>query len=209
MQRMAQEATDRFYFKLSNNVSLLNLFTRNSGMMVRAYAGEGSAAIDADDEIAGIQAMSDGSVPFSYGKGFGINSQSKNKALAWAFIKFLLSDETQLSSISAMDIPVNNKARDEKLELIFSGIFGNIRMGPGGGGGRTEEIVLNAQQRQSLENYKAAVERLSDNINSFVVQDTSVNDMIASEVQYYFDGSRTAQEVARVLQNKVDLYLNE
>jgi hypothetical protein len=33
--------------------------------------------------------------------------------------------------------------------------------------------------------------------------------MIAQEVQYYFGGSRTAEEVARVLQNKADLYLNE
>jgi hypothetical protein len=70
-------------------------------------------------------------------------------------------------------------------------------------------MSLNAQQLEGLENYRTAVEKLSDSINTFVIQDTSVNDMIASEVQYFFDGSRTAQEVARVLQNKVDLYLNE
>jgi multiple sugar transport system substrate-binding protein len=157
-----------------------------------------SPGIDDDDEIAGIQANADGSVPFSFNQGFGINSQSKNKALAWAFIKFLLSKEMQLSTnLINTGLPLNNAARAEKAELAFSGTLA----GPG--------TAMNDQQRRAMENYKAAVESLSDSINCYVVQDTSLNDMIAQEVQYYFGGSRTADEVARVLQNKADLYLSE
>ena len=93
--------------------------------------------------------------------------------------------------------PVNNKAREETAELAFMGMF------------RNSNGVLNDQQRQALTQYKAAVEKISDSINCFVPEDTSLNDMIASEVQYYFSGSKNADEVARVLQNKADLYLNE
>jgi len=197
MQR-SMTPTDRYYFKLNGNVSLMGQFTRSSGMMLRMMTMGVNPAIDEDDEIAGIQANADGSVPFGFNQGFGINSQSKNKETAWAFIKFLLSKEMQLSTnLMSFGFPINNAARAEKAELSFTGsLF-------------SQSAVLSDQQRQVLERYKAAVEKLSDNINSFVVQDASINDMIAQEVQYYFGGSRTAAEVARVLQNKADLYLSE
>ena len=125
---------------------------------------------------------------------FGINSQSRNKETAWAFLKFLLSKEMQLST-NPYIYSLNNEARKEKAELVFSQMFPS----------RTP----NEQQRQALEAYKAAVEKLSDSINFYAVRDTSVNDMIIAEAQYFFDGSRNADEVARVLQNKASLYLSE
>jgi multiple sugar transport system substrate-binding protein len=191
------EPTDRFYFKQNNTLNLLSQFTRSLGIVNRMMVGGTVMSIDTDDEIAGIQANADGSVPFTYSRAFGINSQSKNKETAWAFLKFLLSTEMQASgNIMTAGFPINNKAREETAELAFSGMFRN-------------STALNEQQRQALTQYKAAVERLSDSINCFVAQDSSLNDMIASEVQYYFGGSKNADEVARVLQNKADLYLNE
>ena len=198
MQRAASVPTDRFFFKLNSNFSLVSRFSRGSGRIIRMEAG-GAPGIEEDDEIAGIEAIAGGLIPFRYNQGYGINAQSKNKAAAWAFLKFLLAEEMSLSTgLNAMGLPLNNKAREEKAELIFSGAFMGLSGAP-----------LNAQQRQGLENYKNAAEKLSDSINTFVIQDTSVNDMIAAEVQYFFSNSRTAEEVARVLQNKVDLYLNE
>ena len=197
-QRSMEAPTDRFYFKQYNAINLLSLFTRKLGIMVRMAEGGMAAGIDSDDEIAGIEANADGSVPFTFSNGYGINSRSKNKLTAWAFLKFLLSKEMQLSTnILNMSLPVNNEARAEKAGLTFAGFFRNS-------GG-----VLNEQQREALEDYKATVETLSDKINSFVIRDSSLNDMIAQEVRYFFDGSRTAEEVARILQNKADLYLSE
>jgi multiple sugar transport system substrate-binding protein len=195
---MGGAPADRFYFKQYNAVNLRSLFTRSLGMMLRFAEGGMAMGIDTDDEIAGIQANADGSVPFTYSRGFGINSQSKNKETAWAFLKFLLSGEIQGSAdMLTSGFPLNNKAREETAALAFSGMF------------RNSNGVLNDQQSQALINYRAAVERLSDNVNCFVLLDASLNDMIAQEVQYYFGGSRTAEEVSRVLQNKADLYLNE
>ena len=194
MQRGMQTPTDRYFFKLNGNVSLLGQFTRGAGTMMRMMTGGTSAAVDENDEIAGIQANADGKIPFDFNQGFGINSRSKNRETAWAFIKFLLSREMQLSThIMSFGLPLNNEARAEKAALSFAGLSPN----------------LNEQLRQNLDRYKAAVEKLSDSINAYIVKDTSISDMIAQEVQYYFSGSRTANEVARVLQNKADLYLGE
>jgi len=197
-QRTAVSPTDRFYFKQYSAVNLLSRFARNFGIIRRMAEGGMAMGVDTDDEIAGIQANAGGSVPFTYSRAFGINSRSKNKETAWAFLRFLLSREMQVSADTLSgSFPVNNEAREESLELSFSGMF------------RNSNGVLSEQQRRGLEDYKTAVETLSDRINSFVIEDTSVNDMIAQEARYFFEGSRTAEETARVLHNKVDLYLNE
>jgi multiple sugar transport system substrate-binding protein len=198
MQGAAAEA-DRYFFKWNDNFHLFSQFTR--GIMNRRMLVEGGytarSATD-HDEIAGIEVNADGTVPFEYSRAFAINSRSKNKELAWAFIKFLLSEDMQLSTaFSPSSLPLHNSARSQKAELLFSGAF----MGRG--------EPLDANQRAALEKYIAAVETLSDRINSFTVRDTLIDDTINAEAQYFFNGSRTAAEVARVLQGKVDLYLNE
>jgi ABC-type glycerol-3-phosphate transport system substrate-binding protein len=199
MLRTAMTPTDRFFFKLNNNISLLSQFTRGTGMrMMMARSGAVGGVTD-DDEIAGIAALSDGTVPFTRGKAFGISAQSKNKALAWAFLKYLLQTESQLSSaFSAGDLPLNNQARREKAELIFSG-------STGGNAGQP----LSDQMRGRMERYREAVETLSDSINTMELRDRAIDDMIEAETRYFLDGSRSPEEVARVLQNKTDLYLNE
>jgi len=200
MRRGMEGPTDRFFFKQYNSANLLSQFLRSLGAMNRMMAGGTAMGIDTDDKIAGIQANADGSVPFSYRRAFGINSQSKNKETAWAFLKYLLSGEAQDPTGLMAGFHLNNKVREETAGLAFSAFLGR----PGNSDG-----VLNEQQSQALTQYKAAVEKMSDSINCFVVRDTSLNEMISSEVQYYFDGSKTADDVAKVLQNKADLYLNE
>jgi multiple sugar transport system substrate-binding protein len=194
MRQVMSDPTDRFYFKLNSTINLISQFGRDAGIRLGTMTSGTAWAIDSDDGIAGIQANADGSVPFRYSQAYGINSQSKNKETAWAFMKFLLSKEMQLST-NPYSLSLNNEAREEKAGLVFS------QSNP--------SRALNEQQRQAIEAYKAAVEKLSDSINSFAVRDTSVNDMIIAEAQYYFDGSRNADEVARIIQNKADLYLSE
>ena len=195
-RQITEANSERFFFKSGMSFDIMNQFYRKSGM--ESWGGGGYGGIEDDDEIAGIRALNDGTVPFNDYYGFGINSQSKNKALAWAFLKFLLSEEMQLSVNMYIGYPLNNKAREERMELFYTGALWGI-----------PADILNDRQRQGLQDYKATVEKLSDSINTFLIKDTNINDMIAAEVKYFFNGLRTADEVARVLQNKADLYLSE
>ena len=198
MRQAADAQRDRFFFKLNNNFSLASQYMRSTGRMLMMFSAGSVMSNDDDDKIAGIQANADGSVPYRFNQAFGINSASKNKETAWAFIKFLLSREMQLSTnLNAMGLPVNNEARAEKSEMVFAGSV----MGMSG--------VLNEQSRQSLNEYLAVMESFSDSINSYDMRDTHISDMIASDVQFFIDGSRSADEVAKVLQNKVNLYFSE
>jgi hypothetical protein len=196
LRQAGAEESERCFFKIRSNDSLASHFSRGTG---RRMMTEGGGEVrDAAEEIAGIAADAGGRVPFGYNQGYGISSGSKNKALAWAFIKFLLGEEMQLSTaLRSSALPINNKAREQKAGLVFSGAF----MG--------RETPPDAGLEAALEKYIAATEELSDQINFFPVRDTTINDMISVEAQYFFSGAKTAAEAASVLQNKADLYLNE
>lgn len=82
------------------------------------------------------------------------------------------------------------------------------------------EILLTSimeQQGQSLkethfeaiDKYNETVEKLSDQIETYIIKDTLINDIISTEIRYFFEGTKTSEEVSDILQNKVNLYLNE
>lgn len=196
LQGKPQEQTERYVFKPKSVFSLLSQMSKTSGLNIMFGVAGSMGGIEDDDKIAGIQGDNSGHVQFDFQQGYGINAGSDNKATAWAFLKFLLSEEMQLSSKSLL--PLNNEARAQKAELFVTGAF------MGGG-----KIELDENQKAMLGQYIDTVEKLSDSINSYRIEDTVINDMIAAEVSYFFNGSKTAEEVANVLQNKVDLYLNE
>jgi multiple sugar transport system substrate-binding protein len=192
------QETDRYFFKLNSNFALINQFNRGSGRRMIIRSAGSINSIEDDDEIAGVRANAGGFVPFRFSQVYGIKAHSKNKGTAWEFLKFLLSEEMQSSAaLLPQTLPINNRARAEKAELVFSGAVI----------GRMQELDEN--QREVLEKYKAAVETLSDQINRYVIEDTVINDMIALEAEYFFGGTKTAAESAAALQNKVNLYLNE
>jgi ABC-type glycerol-3-phosphate transport system substrate-binding protein len=194
--------TGRTYFKRNGNYSLINQVIRQFPTAMSIMGSQSYFNIDTDDEIAGIQAIAEGLVPFTYWQGFGINSQSENKAVAWAFIKYLLSYEIQVSNLWGIGLCINNEARAERAEI---NLFGAMLDDTGIAFGSQERQYLN----EFLEEYKATVEKLSDSINTLIVKDTSLNDMIQPELRYFFDGTRSADEIARVLQNRTTLYLSE
>ena len=212
------QPTERFYFKPKNNFSLQQHFNRNSGrrMNVMIMDAGSSLGIEDDDEIAGAQADAMGRVPFTFQYGYAINSASKNQQTAWAFIKFLLSEEMQLSTgINSLGLPLHNAAREQKAELSLSGAFMSTGMSRPGGQDQgqqnppPEPEPLDEAQRQVLAQYLAATEQLSDLINAYAIHDIVIDDMISAESQYFFDGVKSAEEVATTLQSKVELYLNE
>ncbi len=199
MMRRADEApADRFFFKPKDAFNLLSLFTRGLGIKMTAMAEGGTMAVGDDDEIAGIAASANGAIPFTYEQAYGINANSHNKETAWAFLKFLLSEEMQLNTnLMPTALPLRNSAREKKAETVLTSAVGRQ-------GESVSENHLSA-----IIQYNRAVEALSDQINTYAFTDTVISDMIAAEVAYFFEGSKTAGEVAATLQSKVSLYLNE
>lgn len=159
--------------------------------------------ISKTSKIGGLVESDSGKKSLEILHGFVMNSNSKNKETAWEFIKFMASEEVQ-TSLNLYGMPVNNKAGERKAKEVISSMTGNPNMDTG-----SDSIKLTKEQATSYENYMKAINDLSGSLNNVMIKDSTIEQIVQSEVKYFYDGTKTAQEVADNLQNKVQLYLNE
>lgn len=138
--------------------------------------------------IAAQWKQADGKVHLSpyFARDFGINSQSKNKALAWEFLRFLLSDEVQtLPSFPYAGI--NKKGLRERVEAYCD---------------------ADNLQGQSDEMLKMISDWLTQ-INGYRMEDTDLIQIGDAILMDFMDGSLTAEETVREAKFRLEQYLSE
>lgn len=72
-----------------------------------------------------------------------------------------------------------------------------------------ENLVLTPEQEKVLEEYLKMVEKYSSMLNTFHIQDSNVTAIVDAEMKNFFNGSKSAEEAARIIQNRAGLYLSE
>ncbi|SKC40100.1 extracellular solute-binding protein [Maledivibacter halophilus] len=136
---------------------------------------------------------------------YGINSNTKHKEEAWEFIKFLLSEEVQ-SYKMLYGIPINKNARENKIQHNFEEAkdsteeFGNIY-----GYNVTEPLKIQNQFKNNIEKINEIVPKLN-NCNTYDIQ---IQKVLNEEIKNFFNGNKSAEETAKIIQRKVEMYLNE
>lgn len=121
---------------------------------------------------------------------FGITESSRNKELAWEFMKYVLSDEIQ-SSPSVPGLAVNRKGFEASAKKYLT-VY-------------TEGTGASV----SLEDYKGLLEQWVNKINKCNIKDPVITQYFFEENTKFFDGLQSAEQTAQILQNKVTQYLNE
>lgn len=121
-----------------------------------------------------------------------INSASENKDLAWEFIRYLLSDQVQMSP-SFHGPAVSRKG----LEAVAARYYAFYKEGNDGAGFGSEA------------EYKAILESWMKQINGCDTMDSSITDLIDEENSKYFSGRQTAEDTARRLKRQLEQYFNE
>jgi multiple sugar transport system substrate-binding protein len=160
------------------------------------------------DQIVGLLTNDAGEAAYRNFQAYGMNANSQNKGLAWAFIKFMLREDMQQSS-NIIGLPVNNAAYIDKakLDLIHmpNYVFGENNSYT------LEGFLENTDEKyvQAYEDYIACLNRFADSLDYFPATDSTVNAMVASEAALFLSGSKSAEDVADALQNMVQLYLDE
>lgn len=197
---------EKFFFKSKSNNSLREEVLREErvkdGFQSFSFGGGITPGDEQNDKILGLLSGHNGNKSIQYFNALGINSNSSNKALAWAFLKYLLSEEIQSDpQMMIIGLPVNNAAREELALKIITSNYGNEAS--------SEAKSLTAEQEKLVKRYADTVESLSDALNYWPIQDDTVKEMIHKETSRFFDGSSSSGEVAEALQKKVELYLNE
>lgn len=118
---------------------------------------------------------------FSFGTAFSIISGSKNVEEAWEFIRFCLSTEQQRSVREGM--PVNSRVLQERID---------------------ERI----ESKEITETDAQCFYELLDE-TEWVRASPEITDIFSEEISACFEGNRQVEEAAKMIQNRLNLFLAE
>jgi multiple sugar transport system substrate-binding protein len=154
--------------------------------------------LPSDNEAKGTQFTS--SLPLA------INSKSANKKEAWEFVKYLLSDEMQ-SARELSGIAVNKNGAKAQIDFLKT-----LGTGGEGGSGKGMKLMINGKAmavEPATEQDVTAMEKVLNNISVYAESDMKITTIVTEETAPFFQGQKSAEEVAKVIQNKVSTYLQE
>jgi multiple sugar transport system substrate-binding protein len=134
-----------------------------------------------------------------------INNKSPNKLEAWEFVKFLLSPEMQ-SAVELGGIAVNKQGAQAQLDELR-------KIGQSQGGlKRQVRLMVDGKPfspKPATEAEIARIEKAIADIRGYSENDPKITAIVAAETAPFFQGSKSAEDVAKIIQNKVSTYLQE
>ena len=137
-----------------------------------------------------------------------ISSVSKMKAGAWSFLEYFLQEECV--DVTDFQMPSYVKNLEAEMQEAMKVEYIKDEQGNTIEKEKTEysqgsfEAVIYAATKEETEGF---YELLSSATRQSV--DSEIWDMIYEETRPFFDGTKTASEVAEIIQNRVSLYLQE
>jgi len=136
--------------------------------------------------LAGVMGSDNGEALFSISLGFGINANSQNQQTAWEFLRFLSNEAMRQVLTVNPGLPIHIGALEER-------------------------AVRLANTTAEAELYTALVSYLTSQLSTSFELNTNIlmTEMVMAEAAEFFNGSRTADEVARTLQSRISLFLSE
>jgi len=161
-----------------------------------------------------------------------ISAKSKNQDAAWQFLRTFLTEDyfTGNQGRFYYGLPLNKNVLQAQLEMEKTPLKerpeseqGNIigrsytysSMVGGGAVAVSESWDYDAMQEEYEKNYhltQAEAEQiwsLITSVNTLMYSDQEISTILTEEVEYFFQGNKTAREVASVIQSKVQTYINE
>jgi ABC-type glycerol-3-phosphate transport system substrate-binding protein len=135
---------------------------------------------------------------FQINSSLAITSNSNNKEGAWEFIRTMLTKDWQLDSV--WGFPTNKAAFYTLVEEAMTEPEYPDIWYIGG-----EEVVMGAVTQEQVDQ----VIELIESVNNIASWDTALMNIIMEGAQDFFSGRSTAQEAARVVQNRANIYISE
>lgn len=196
------EYEDESAFYRQDRYILSQLFLSTTSDYVRAKYGE----FGEDIEISG---MPSSNKTISLVPEYLVAvTDNENTQKSLEFIKFIFGEEMQSSS-DVYSFPVNKTALDKKFEKEAKGLFyeengkeiyyeepyyiGDV------------EIKLPKPTQDDINKVKEIIE----SVNYVEIEDSELYDIILEEVQPFYEGQKDIDEVVKILQSRVGIYLAE
>lgn len=129
-----------------------------------------------------------------------ISSKSKNKDAAWQFIRMGLLDEYQEDEY-LYAFPVKKTAFEKVLQDSMKETDGGASWGWGDG----YTVTVGATTQEEVDEIRTLIE----NTTSFSTYDEEINKIVNEETKPFFEGQKSANDVAKIIQSRVQIYVNE
>lgn len=137
-----------------------------------------------------------GGVRIIFPSTLAINAGSAVKEEAWKFLAFLLSEDMQTLQERegfSMLKSVNEKILNDIQDQVIKGTY------------KLPDGKVAKVKEESFAEFKQIIEKAE----RYAVLDTKVLSIIGEESSSFFSGQKSAEEVAKLIQNRVTTYLNE
>ncbi|WP_195574118.1 ABC transporter substrate-binding protein [Paenibacillus sp. 1001270B_150601_E10] len=133
-------------------------------------------------------------ISYRSGLTLAINSKSKFQKEAWEFLKFLLSDEMQAST-ELGGYPINKAQAAAKLEATRKSV--------------EKEQGIDDKKSKALDEGIKQLNEMLGQAGTKATSDMKVIMTAMNEFQAFISGQKSAEDVSKLIQNKVNTYLNE
>ena len=144
------------------------------------------------------------------GNSYAISAKSKNKEGAWDFLRYYLTKDYQSSDELEWNLPVMKSEAMKNLEKGMERPYWEDEDGNKEyydytyWNGDTEVIIdpLTREEVDKLYDYISKVDKT-------YYYDEELSNIINEEAAAFFEGQKSAKDVANIIQNRVQLYINE
>lgn len=170
-------------------------------------------------ELAGLP-TADGSLKYglTYDQIYGMNAASGNKEGAWAFLEYLVSEEYQQPNPPSPllgETPLLGFRFPARKDSLEQGLQANVDYVTDPDG--SVVYRTNSYTGERIEGYegfteedKQAVLRIIDNAyRSAFERDYTLLNILFEEAEPFFEGQKSAEDVVKIIQSRVSLYLDE
>ena len=141
-----------------------------------------------------------------------MSAQSKNKDACWEFMRTFLLDEYQNNIVEDMGymFPVSKKALDVMAKKAMEREYYETEEGEKEY--YDESIWINGEELKLEQMTQADVDQmyeLFETVDSAYEYDETLLNMVKEEVAPFFKGQKSAEECAKIVQSKAQIYIDE
>ena len=136
----------------------------------------------------------------SYNNAMCINAKSKNKEAAFEFIKHFFTKQYQTEEIDYW-LPVRQDVLDERIEKACTPDENNSQIWDYDG----VEIEVKELTKEQADNIRDIINRLAP----ISANDAELTKIVTEEAQAFFEGQKSASDVANIIQSRAQIYVDE
>lgn len=156
----------------------------------------------------------------SIDSGYAISAKSEHQDVAWEFLRQFFTEKYQMDEANAYSIPSNISAYNERIKKAMTPEYekdanGNYKLDEDGN--KIPVARMSFGTANGVIDFYALTQEQADELYSVITSTTAlydfssdaIFDIVKEQSQAYFSGQKTAEDVAKLVQSKANIYVNE